>query len=318
MIMTAPSTPLGRTSVPIAGELAVAVLDAIPDSTAVLDSNSDIVAVNHAWRVFSVDNGGDWRSNGVGVNYLEVCAASLDRGCEDAGCIAGHLRAVLAGRIAHAELEYACPSPHTNRWFLVRVVALAGESGRAAIVSHVNITRRKMAEDELAHAASHDPLSGLANRTLVHEKLAAALTPRSTRVHSPDVGVVYLDLDRFKSVNDTYGHNAGDEVLLTVAHRLRHAVRPGDTVGRLGGEEFAIVAPRIDSTGLRALAARLEASLGQPYQVHGRRLVVRASMGAYLAASGEQASDAIQHADAAMFRSKASAARNPGAEFART
>jgi GGDEF domain-containing protein len=149
---------------------------------------------------------------------------------------------VLDGETVHSELEYACPSPAASRWFLLRLVPLSGGTG-GAVVSHVNITRRKMAEQALVHEAAHDPLTGLANRSLFADQLAAALAPRPDQVTGSQVGLLFLDVDGFKEINDTYGHDAGDEVLLTVAHRLRSNVRPQDTVARLGGDEFAVAAP---------------------------------------------------------------------------
>ena len=118
----------------------------------------------------------------------------------------------------------------------------------------MNITRRVRAEQDLAHKAAHDPLTGLANRTMFHGRRRPPLSTggpsrRGARAE-PDVGVLFLDLDGFKPVNDAYGHDAGDEVLLATAKRLCDQVRGMDTVARLGGDEFGIVAPRISSVGL--------------------------------------------------------------------
>ena len=214
---------------------AAAVLDALPDATAVLDRDGTIVAVNHAWRMFTLDNDGNPKSTGVGVNYLGVCERSTAIGCVDAAKVAVGLRAVLNGETIESELEYPCPSPAAGRWFLLRATHLAGPHP-GALVAHVNITRRKAAEQALAHEASHDPLTGLANRTLVTNRLTAALSLRRGRPTQADVGVLFIDLDKFKPVNDVHGHSAGDEVLLTTAHRLQAVARPQDTVGRLGGD----------------------------------------------------------------------------------
>ena len=120
--------------------LAVAVIDALPDATAVLDSTGTIVSVNHAWRMFALDNGGRPDATGVGVSYLDLCARSAAAGCEDAAAVAAGLRAVLAGDTVHSELEYPCPAPAANRWFLLRITPLAGPTP-GAVASHVNITR---------------------------------------------------------------------------------------------------------------------------------------------------------------------------------
>jgi hypothetical protein len=178
------------------------------------------VAINYTWRMFALDNGGLPGTTGVGVNYLDLCDRSAGAGCEDAGRVGVGLRAVLSGETVYSELEYPCPWPTVNRQPLVLV---ADHSARWAVPGAV---------------ASHDPLTGLANRTLFTTRLTDALTLRTGRSIRSDVGVLYLDLDGFKSINDTYGHDAGDEVLITVAHRLRTQVRPQDTVARLGGGEF--------------------------------------------------------------------------------
>lgn len=279
------------------------VLDALPDATAVINQAGRIVAVNKAWRMFALDNGGDLDSAGVGVNYLEVCERSARTGCEAAAEVVAGIRSVLTGKSVHSELEYPCPSPAAGRWFLLRINPV-GSPPDGAVVSHVNITRRVRAEQDLAHKAAHDPLTGLANRTLLNARLAAALGPRAGRAPTGDIGVLYLDLDGFKSINDTYGHEAGDEVLLTTAHRLRDQVRPQDTVARLGGDEFAIVAPRITATGLPALAQRITVALAEPHLVHGTEVVAGASVGTYLSAPGQSAEDALSRADAAMYAVK--------------
>ena len=283
--------------------LARAVLDALPDATAVLDPAGTIVDVNRAWLMFALDNGGQPELTGVGVNYLDLCARSAAAGCLDARLAAAGVRAVLAGHTVHSELEYPCPSPAVNRWFLLRITPLGADLG-GVVTSHVNITRRKMAEQALAHRAAHDPLTGLANRSLFADRLNAALTSRRGPATGTQVGVMYLDADHFKKINDTYGHEAGDEALLTIGHRLRSHVRPQDTVARLGGDEFAVTAPRISAAGLDGLRGRVAAALAQPHLIHGHLVPVPVSIGIYLAAPGEPADSALHEADQAMYTAK--------------
>ena len=262
-----------------------------------------MVAVNRAWLMFAMDNGGQPESTGVGVNYFDLCARSAAAGCQDAQRAADGLRAVLAGRMVHSEVEYPCPSPAVNRWFLLRITPLAGDM-TGAVMSHVNITRRKMAEQELAHEAAHDPLTGLANRGLFADRLTAALTGRRSQVTATQVGLMFLDVDRFKQINDTYGHEAGDEALLTIGHRLRSHVRPQDTVARLGGDEFAVTAPRISAAGLDGLSGRVRSALSQPHLIHGHLVPVPVSIGIHLATPGESADAALREADRAMYAAK--------------
>ena len=279
---------------------ALSVLDALPDATAVLDRAGTIVGVNHTWRVFCTDNGGRPAETGTGINYLDLCDRSAAAGCVDAGVAATGLRSVLAGDIVQSELEYPCPSPTADRWFLLRGTVLTGPVP-GAVVSHVNITRRKMAEAEVAHEAAHDPLTGLANRTLLTDRLTVALTPGPGRSARADVGLLYLDLDGFKAINDTYGHQAGDEVLLTTAYRIRGQVLSQDTVARLGGDEFVVVADGVTVEELASLARAVDRALREPHLVHGRAEVVPASVGTHLAIVGDDPGDALHRADLAMY-----------------
>ena len=297
-------------SVPWPSAPAGVLLDAMPDATAVLDSDGTIVAINHAWRMFTLDNGGDEKSTGVGVNYLEICLRSAAAGCSDAGDVAAGLQAVLRGDSVECELEYPCPSPAVGRWFVLRVTPLGG--GRPGLlVSHLNISRRKMAEQSLERKATQDPLTGLANRALFAERFASALAKPFARTPAATVGVLYIDLDGFKPINDTYGHAAGDEVLQNVAARLAGQSRPQDTVARLGGDEFAVLAPRASAAELGRLAARLVDDLDIPHAIHGADVVVGASIGAYLAAVGDDLSTSLQRADQAMYAVKRSRATLP-------
>ncbi len=290
-------------------DIAIAVLDALPDATAILNSAGVIIAVNRAWRMFSQDNGGDAKATGVGVSYLDACARASTAGSADATEALAGLRSVLGGQSVEHEWEYPCHSPNVSRWFISRITSVRGDPG-GAVASHVNISRRKRAEQELLHQASHDPLTGLANRLLFTAALTGALGGQPRLDRQTDVGLLYIDLDNFKPVNDVYGHAAGDEMLLIATHRIRSRVRPQDTIARLGGDEFVVCAPGITVRGLAAMAHRLDAALGQPHQLHGQQVHMSASIGSYLAAAGEAAADALHLADAAMYKVKAAKNRS--------
>ena len=175
-----------------------------------------------------------------------------------------------------------------------------------------DITAAKQAEAALLHQALHDPLTGLPNRNLLYDRIEHALA--GSRRSGKPVGVLYLDIDGFKQVNDISGHAAGDELLVQTAARLRHTVRPGDTVARLGGDEFAIVCVDIDDLAtLLGIAGRVQASCGVPFQLTNCTHQVSASIGLQLTAAATDADQVLATADAAMYGAKTAGGNRIGA-----
>ena len=192
-------------------------------------------------------------------------------------------------------------------WVLSRGLAvrsLSGETRRIA-GSMTDITERKLAEELLAFGALHDELTGLANRVLFKDRLAVALKTMKRQLGSP-FGVLFLDLDRFKRVNDTFGHSVGDRLLVEISQRLARFLRPGDTLARLGGDEFGILVANATSVSdALHVAERLQDRLKAPFTVDDRSLEVSASIGIALSATGYDDPDEILHdADVAMYRAK--------------
>ena len=163
---------------------------------------------------------------------------------------------------------------------------------------------RKQSEAQLAHRALHDPLTGLPNRPLLLDRLALALARLDRR--PSQLALLFLDIDRFKLVNDSFGHDAGDRVLIEVAERLQHAMRPGDTVARLGGDEYVLVCEDVAGEADAAeIARRLQAALTPPIRLGDRELMVSASVGIALASDAGQAEAALlRDADLAMYQAK--------------
>jgi len=160
-------------------------------------------------------------------------------------------------------------------------------------------------EEQLRHDALHDALTGLANRALFLDRLQIALRQYG-RDPEKRFGLLYFDVDRFKGVNDTLGHGAGDDVLVEVARRLESSIRPGDTLARLGGDEFALLLGEVGTVeGAAQVAGRIRERLREPFTVADRTLTVSASIGVVLASEGYSSPQAmLNEADRAMYRAK--------------
>jgi len=172
-----------------------------------------------------------------------------------------------------------------------------------------DITERKRSEAYIRHMAHHDELTGLPNRTLLQER--AALAIEAARSAGKQLAVMLIDLDRFKQINDSLGHHAGDVVLCAVAARLKHALRTSDTVARMGGDEFVILLPNLDSTAqAERVAAKLLHAMVEPVQAGNHKLTVTPSIGiACFPSDGDDLTTLLRNADVAMYNAK-NAGRN--------
>ncbi len=213
-------------------------------------------------------------------------------------------RWLTSGVVDDGEIR-ATNSDGTERWFEFRAANLCNDPVIGGLVVNLrDITDRKRAEQELSHNALHDSLTGLANRALFHDRLDHALE-RTSRTGF-DVAIVYLDLDHFKSINDTHGHEAGDAVLREVATRLTSTVRTIDTVSRHGGDEFAILIEESPHAlrEAQAVANRVLEALTAPFDVDHQRVVLSASIGITVGDVSCTASSMIRDADLAMYQAK--------------
>ncbi len=168
-----------------------------------------------------------------------------------------------------------------------------------------DITERKDAEARIRHLAHHDPLTGLPNRTLLQDRLEQAM--RLSRYSGLPTAVMFIDLDRFKGINDTLGHEAGDSLLVEIAHRCQDVLRDNETIARQGGDEFVVVLPEISHSQHAVRVAReLLATIVQPHKLGAHELSVSASIGiAMYPDDGGSTSELLRNADVAMYRAKA-------------
>ncbi|MEG9522864.1 MAG: EAL domain-containing protein [Pantoea piersonii] len=177
-------------------------------------------------------------------------------------------------------------------------------------ISSLNLSQSMLklgaSEAQALHLAFHDVLTGLPNRALVEERLTQALA-QATR-QEQRVALMLIDLDRFKNINDTYGHHAGDELIIAVAQRLSGLVRASDTVGRIGGDEFILVMPEVENIGqVQALAQRILDALSQPFPLFGGEVWSGASIGLVLAPEdGLDRQELVRKADIALYEAKSS------------
>jgi diguanylate cyclase (GGDEF)-like protein len=195
------------------------------------------------------------------------------------------------------------------RWISTTKLPLRDRAGKIVGTFGISrdITARKQAEEQLARRAFYDPLTELPNRALFLDRLQHMFHRARRALGNPLFAVLYLDLDRFKSINDSLGHQAGDELLVGIARRLERCLRPGDTLARLGGDEFTVLLDDItceaDATGV---AERIHEELAAPIDVRGYEMFTSVSVGIALSSAGyEHPDEMLRDADTAMYRAKA-------------
>jgi diguanylate cyclase (GGDEF)-like protein len=261
------------------------------------DAEERLVVVNQRWYELS-NTGPD--AVRPGMTYKEVayalCAAGNFGGRDPATVCAERRARIPSGR----EARYV---DHLRSGMVLasRHVPLP-EGGWVSTFEDVTEIHR--AEQRIAHLAHHDSLTGLANRELFRTRLGEA---RARATRGEGFAVLLLDLDRFKAVNDTLGHQYGDELLLEVTRRLRAELRETDTIARLGGDEFAILQAAVDQPrAATSVARRLIDSISAPYEILGHRIIIGASVGISIAPpDGWDADTLIKKADLALYRAKA-------------
>jgi diguanylate cyclase (GGDEF)-like protein/PAS domain S-box-containing protein len=219
----------------------------------------------------------------------------------------GAIEAHLDGRTPHLQSEHRMRhADGTWRWVMTRGLAIRGVDGRPTRMagSLSDITDRRIAQLRLQHDALHDTLTGLPNRTLFMDRVNQILQ-RSIRDPQSGCAVLFLDIDRFKLVNDSLSHAVGDNLLIALAGRVSAALRPGDTVARLGGDEFTVLLEDVlEAEDATIVADRILHSLDEPFEIDGNELFVSASIGIALSEPDLGSADLMRNADIAMYDAK--------------
>ena len=278
------------------------VLEALPSATVLLDEDRCILIANRAWldaRARLVPStaapDGDYLAAirpGLAPSDVATIEAGIDR----------LLQAPIESSPAGFEHEYPRSTPTTTGWF--RLQASRVERSRRIVVTHTDVTERVRGEQALAWRARHDDLTGLANRGTLLDLTAEALADGPAE-DGAGAALIVLDLDGFKTINDSLGHGIGDQLLRQVGHRLSGALRPGDAVGRLGSDQFVVLARGCHVSDAADLAFRLQGTFTRPFPASGISVPLSASVG--VAVAQPEARDAHQllsDADAAMFAAK--------------
>jgi diguanylate cyclase (GGDEF)-like protein/PAS domain S-box-containing protein len=243
-------------------------------------------------EILGVDNAGLH-----GARWLDTLAPS------DRTRVVSALESVLEGAEAELDQVKVERPDGSARWVSIRVAPVLGHQRAGGFVGSVeDVTERRLLEQALSHDATHDRLTGLPNRSLLWEALREQLARPE-----PSVAVLFVDLDDFKLVNDSFGHETGDELLLAVADRLTDAVRPHDLVTRFGGDEFVVVCTDVRDGGqAERIARRLVDALAPAFTVAGREVSVSASMGLVLSTDpGLDPETVLRDADTALYQAKA-------------
>jgi len=227
---------------------------------------------------------------------------------DEAERVRTELQAHLEGATEQFESEHRVRCKDgTYRWVLGRGLAVRDAQGEPSRMagSLTDIADRKKVEETLAHDALYDPLTGLPNRAFLTNLFERAVR-RVRRRHDYHFGVIFLDLDRFKLVNDSLGHETGDRLLAGVAERLERCLRPGDVVARLAGDEFCILVDSIrDTSDVIRVAERVQHELKAPFQLNGHRIFATVSIGIATSDGESDVEHLLRDADTAMYRAKA-------------
>lgn len=279
-----------------------AIFDSLEAQIAVLDRNGTVIQTNAAWRTYAFDSGFAQVPCFMAGNYLEILDYVTERDQKTRVATAAGLVSVATGGAASFQLSHPFFTPKDRRWFVLKVTPVHDVAERV-VVSHEDVSDLKAAELASLTLANVDALTGaLSRRNFLN--LAEQEVARSLRYELP-LMVLMLDLDHFKKINDQYGHAVGDAVLHTFVRTVASVLRESDLIGRLGGEEFAVLLPNTGREGGCALAQRIVESVRANPALGGRgHIVYTVSVGAGGLSNETSFSELLGVADAALYRAK--------------
>jgi diguanylate cyclase (GGDEF)-like protein/PAS domain S-box-containing protein len=274
--------------------LAAAVFDHSPEGLIVADARGRVTKINPAYRRI------------VGSEQSEIIGRQMSEILFIGANASASVLDVLDGK-DHTQWEQWCNTRSGRRYAArISVSVVRDEAGNIQqyVGSVADITQRKLDEEKIIHQANYDQLTGLPNRTLFMDRLTRRVL--EGRRAKTSVGLMFIDLDGFKAINDTLGHDAGDLLLKMTARRLEKCVREADTVARLGGDEFTVIMPLIDNLEAAGIVAgRIIKALTEPFDLSGRQGRVSASIGiSLLPAQANSANQLLHNADVAMYYAK--------------
>ena len=274
------------------------ILDTATDAFVSIDQGGVVTA----WNLQAESIFGWPRLEAIGQPFTDLIVAPEDRSADFQELV--RFLATDTSSILGRRLELTGLHRFGQRLLMELTISAVGSGDQISFNAFIHdISERKEAERRLQVLALHDFLTGLPNRVLIMDRLRVALA-RSRR-NDADVALLFLDLDDFKAVNDSLGHDAGDELLIIVADRLKAVLRPSDTAGRLGGDEFVVLCDGVaGERAVEGLVRRVEHAIAQPANIRGVYVEIRVSIGVAVAAGGADAESLLHQADSAMYERK--------------
>ena len=254
---------------------------------AVLDASGIVVETNEAWRLFAALNEADPRTTGPGADYLEVCDRAYASGTDTAGAVAAGLRSILCGERDSFELEYACPSPLEDRWFLLHASSAPVRDGAGLVLFHLNTTARRLLEDRLGSDARRDPLTGRPDRRTAVRLVDRALTHAA--LADVRMTVMNLAVEGLDAIEAALGRPAAEEALVQVTARVLRVLRADDKICQLGADNLVVVCADLDDAAAAAIVRRVGDAVDAPFQLGATQVSLSVEIGVAPARPGSTA-----------------------------